>query len=697
MFSSLLPCESARVISKRAFAFIPLIISLATGHARAADAFSIADAARLRQVDAAAVAPNGASVAYVLRVPRVPGREKDGPAWAELHVVDVAGGASRPFVSGAVNVSAIRWRPDGGAISFLAKMGDDKHKRLYSIALDGGQARPLVTAGNDVSDYAWSPDGKQIAYLAADAEPADKEKRRKQGFKAEIYEEELHEAHVWIADATGAGQPRKLDLPGSAARVEWSPAGKQLIVKSSRTPLIDDAMMFSRLVVVDVESGKATGAIETEGKLGDFQISADGKNVAFIGAEDKHDPAAGRLMVGPLTGGKPRDLLPKYAGHVVAIAWQGSDNIMYVGHEGVEATFGKVAVDGSLRKTILPAGGPIFTALTLAADGQSGALVGDAAQHPAELFAMKHGDSAPRRLTNSNPWLASRAPIQQEVVRYKARDGLELEGIVFYPNGFQQGQHYPLVLVVHGGPEAHVSDGWSYTQARVLAARGFVVFEPNYRGSTGRGVDFSKLDQHDYAGKEFDDLVDAVDHLVEKGVADPKHVGVTGGSYGGYATAWCATKLSERFAAGVMIVGLSDNISSWGTTDIPQEMYLVHARAWPWEDWDFFRERSPVFHAQNSQTPLLILGGAADTRVHPSQSLEMYRYLKLANKAPVRLVWYPGEGHGNQNAAARHDALIRTVEWLEHYLKGPGGEPPAYDVDYKLDDFASDPIAAPAD
>ena len=134
----------------------------------------------------------------------------------------------------------------------------------------------------------------------------------------------------------------------------------------------------------------------------------------------------------------------------------------------------------------------------------------------------------------------------------------------------------------------------------MAAARGFAVFYPNYRGSTGRGVEFSKLSQGDPAGKEFDDLVDAVDHLVAAGLVDQDKVGVTGGSYGGYATAWCATRYTDRFAAGVMFVGISDKISKVGTTDIPDEEFYVHALHRPWENWQFFLERSPIYHADGA-------------------------------------------------------------------------------------------------
>jgi dipeptidyl aminopeptidase/acylaminoacyl peptidase len=274
---------------------------------------------------------------------------------------------------------------------------------------------------------------------------------------------------------------------------------------------------------------------------------------------------------------------------------------------------------------------------------------------------------------------------KQETVKYKARDGVEIEGILIRPLNEQAGAKSPLILCVHGGPEAHESNGWLTNYSRpgqMAASRGMAVFYPNYRGSTGRGVAFAKSSQGDAGGKEFDDLIDAVDHLIAAGVADGAKVGITGGSYGGYATAWCSTRYSERFAAGVMFVGISNKISKFGTTDIPDEEFDVHALHRPWEMLDFFRERSPITYADRCKTPLLILGGKDDTRVDPSQSKEMYRWLKVRGQAPVRLVQYPGEGHGNRKACAKLDYSVRMMQWLQHYLAGPGGTPPALDVEY---------------
>jgi dipeptidyl aminopeptidase/acylaminoacyl peptidase len=378
-------------------------------------------------------------------------------------------------------------------------------------------------------------------------------------------------------------------------------------------------------------------------------------------------------------------VLPAYGGHVGAIAFRANDTLIYVGNEGVQTVVAEVKIDGTNRRTVIPAGEPVVGSIALSADLKTMAFVGDAPTHPSEVFLVAAGATTPERVTNSNPWLADMRFAKQEVVKWTARDGLQLEGVLVRPLDEQPGQHYPLILTVHGGPEAHERNGWKTAYSnpgQFAAARGYAVFYPNYRGSTGRGVAFSKLSQGDAAGKEFDDLVDAVDHLVKIGLVDTKKVGITGGSYGGYASAWGATYYSARFAASVMFVGISNNISRVGTTDIPNEEFLVHALKKPWEDWDFKLKRSPIFYSDRHRTPLLILHGTADPRVSPTQSAELYRHLKQRNQAPVRLVWYPGEGHGNRRAASRLDYSLRMMEWFDHYLQGRGGEPPAYEIDY---------------
>jgi dipeptidyl aminopeptidase/acylaminoacyl peptidase len=355
---------------------------------------------------------------------------------------------------------------------------------------------------------------------------------------------------------------------------------------------------------------------------------------------------------------------------------------------------GTVTLDRVREDVLEPGvdGDPVYTHFSRAEDGGSMALLGSSATYPTELFLVtgtaKSGDKTPKRVTVSNSGLADKSFAKQTTVRWNGRDGLELEGILIYPLNYVEGRRYPTIMYVHGGPESHETNGWltSYSRpGQVAAARGFAVFYPNYRGSTGRGVEFSMLGQADAAGKEFDDLIDGVDHLIELGVTDPEAIGVTGGSYGGFASAWCSTFYSDRFAASVMFVGISDNVSKVGTTDIPEEMFLVHHRKRLWDDWDYFVERSPIRHVEKNQTPTLILHGKEDPRVHPSQSLELHRHLKTLKQAPVRLVLYEGEGHGNRKAASRLDYNLRMLRWMEHFLQNDGEQSPPMRIDYRAE------------
>ncbi|MDX1643445.1 MAG: S9 family peptidase [Thermoanaerobaculia bacterium] len=689
---------TARPGRKLVFPVAVVVALVVASLAVAQDRLTLRDVAQLRTVVEAEISPDGDQIAYLLAVPRSPGEGEDGGAWTELHVVESTSGDSRVYVGGEVDVSKVAWHPDGSAISFLTKRGDDETRSLYSIPIDGGEARRVLTHATDISSYEWSPGGDRIAFLASEEKPERQEKLAEKGFKAEIYEEQLLDVEVWTAtieDGGVVGEPRLVGLEGSASELHFAPDGEHLVVALAPTSHIDDHYMKRRVHLVDAASGEMVAKIDNPGKLGKVAVSPDGETIALLGGADPHDPGQNRLLVAPRSGGAPTELLPGYEGDFVDFAFESPNSILFVAHEGTEAKIGSMTIDvGAIEgaaaaqpsyRELVPAGGPIFESLSLSRDGTTAAFLADSPLHPTEVYRLAEGDAAPARITDSNPWLGERRLAPQETVTYEARDGLEVEGLLIRPLDEEPGKRYPLILVVHGGPESHYSDGWLTrysTPGQVAAAEGYAVFYPNYRGSTGRGVAYSKLHQADYAGGEFDDLVDGVKHLVGTGLVDEARVGITGGSYGGFASAWGATALTEHFAAAVMFVGISDQVSKFGTTDIPNEMFMVHGRKYPWDDWDWYRERSPIYHTPGARTPILILHGKEDTRVHPSQSMELYRYLKVLGNVPVRLVFYPGEGHGNRNAAARYDYSLRLMRWMDHYLKGPGGEPPPPELDY---------------
>ncbi|HBU43301.1 MAG TPA: S9 family peptidase [Microbacterium sp.] len=653
-----------------------------------AGGMTLEQVADLRSVSAAVISPRGDTIAYTLSVPRKLVVEDDGSAWTELHVID-EDGTHRPFVTGEVSVSSIGWMPDGSAITFLSKREGDEHTRLYAIPLSGGEARPIATLETAISSYSFSPDGDSVALLAFEPEDPELEKERKLGFDQYAFEEEWKPRRVYIHELGDAdAEPRMLEIEGSAQRAAWSPDGDRLAISVTPRQLVDDTLMFQRLRIVSPE-GAEIGRMDNPGKLGEFAWSPDGEHLAFISGETIHDPSAGRLMVAGKDGGAMTNLLPDLMGQVEAIEWHTPSTLRFIVHEGVEARVGDVDLDGNPEETRFRLGGPIWSDLSIARGNGRMALLASTPEHPTEVYRFGFGVGSPQRMTNSNPWLSEVDFAYQEVVTYEARDGLEIEGILVYPLGFEPGKRYPLILAVHGGPEAHYSNGWltRYSlPAQPAAAEGYFMFFQNYRGSTGRGVEFSMLSQGRYAKEEFDDLVDGVDYLIGAELVDGDRVGITGGSYGGYASAWGATYYSDRFAAAVMFVGISEQFSKFGTTDIPQEMYLVHARQWPWENWDLFAEASPIRYAERAQTPILIMHGDSDPRVDPRQSEILYRYLTLQeNPPPVRLVFYKGEGHGNRRAASRYDYSRRMMRWMDHYLKGPGGAPPPVRIDYGLD------------
>ncbi|MSQ94217.1 MAG: S9 family peptidase [Gemmataceae bacterium] len=684
--------------------------------ASAQDTFTPQHVAKLRIVTEAVISPDGTQVAYVLAVPRDLAKEKDGGSWTELHVVDTKG-TSTPFITGQVNVGSIGWTPDGKDITFLTKREKDTTRCLYLIGAKGGESRKIVEHGTDIQGYSFSGDGKQVAFLATEPIAAAKKKLNDQGFNQEVYEEDQPFVRVWLASlprkrgeddaktspANAGGSPRMLKLDGSASELHFNPKEDKIAVALAPNPLIDEHIMFRKVHIVDLATGKATN-LNNPGKLGQLAWSPDGKKLAMITGADKHDPKEGRVWTYTIGNAKMDKTITDqgnvwpyiHNGHVESIGWLDSEELISQEAIGIRSVTFWTHFSGPKEKGrrvfnhTSPEDTLVLGHISVAQNGENMAFVGQAASHPPEVFIdakLAEKTKGLHRLTNSNPWLKNMKFAKQEVIRYNAKDGLQLEGVLIRPLNEEKGKRYPLVLHVHGGPEAHYSNGWITRYAdlgQIAAARGMASFYPNYRGSTGYGVEFSMKGQKEAGGKEFDDLIDGVDHLIKMGLVDTQKVGITGGSYGGYATAWGSTYYSHRFAAGVMFVGISDWVSCSGTTDIPQEMFLVHHRKWLWDDWDYFKKASPIAHLDKAKTPLLIMHGKNDPRVNPGQSLEMYRHLKVRNQAPVRLVLYPGEGHGNRRAASRFDYNIRSLQWMEHYLKGPGGKMPAMEIDYGL-------------
>lgn len=644
----------------------------------------------IKNVSAVEVSPDLNYAVYTLNVPRS-FSDKPGSEYRELHLINLTDRSSRPLIEGAVNINSIKWRSDSQKITFLARLGEDKTTCLYQISIDNGKSEKILSAGKSISSYQFSNDETYFAYVSTNNVDNRKGKLVSKGFDAEVFEEEYSDLNLYIYDVEKK-ESRQLTEGVSVFGFQISPDSKFIAAQIAIKNLVDDSYMFKRIFLIDVESGKRTQLIDNPGKLSAISFSPDGKHIAFVSGANINDAVSGSLFIIPSDNSKRFENIRNYTkgfiGSVTGVEWLDNNTVLFSSEEGVYTTLRTVKIDDKESEIILEPGKVTLYGFSL--QKTLIGISGNSPEHPLEAFLFDTESKQLDRLTNSNPWLKDIRLAKQERIVYHARDGLEIEGVLIYPLNYKEGNHYPLITYIHGGPEACEQNGWNTSYGKwgqIAAAKDYFFFLPNYRASSGRGVDFTMMGFGDLAGKEFDDVIDGIDYLIEKGMVDKNKVGIGGGSYGGYFSAWAATKYSDRFAAAVVFVGIANQLSKAHTTDIPLEDYYVHWGIYPHENFELYLDRSPVKYAANCKTPTLILAGKEDPRIHPSQSLELYRTLKLHGKAPVRLVFYPGEGHGNRKNTSRLDYAVRTMQWFDFYLKGevPSGNLPDKYIEFEIE------------
>lgn len=625
--------------------------------------------ANMKAVTGSTISDDGNFVAYTVSVPADAFKE-NATNKTHLYVLNTTTGVSKPYFTSS-GVSQVTFRPAKGTITFLTKQSGDSTNALYELSLTGGEATKLFSYNTNISNYSWQTDGNRLAFSISEK---DNKPKTPLSYSPDFYEENFSQRKGFIVNLSENNpQPQQLNVDGNIYMMNWSPDGSKIAVSAAPTSSVDDSYMKQGILVVSSSSRNVIATIDNEGKLGQIEWSPDNNQLAIKAANDLHDPIDGRILIVSANGGKPAIINPNYQGKYESIKWTDANTIHYLASEGTSSVLGTIRPDGTRNQQIFKTDAHNITSFSRASNGAI-SFTASSPQHPTEVFTLAtKRNASPQKRTNNNPWLSEVQLGKQEVITYKTRDGkYDIQGILMYPLNYRKGTKVPLITVVHGGPEAHYTNGWltAYSiPGQMATAKGYAVFYPNYRGSTGRGVEFAYSSQGDLAGKEFDDIVDGVDYLIAQGLADEKRIGVTGGSYGGYASAWMSTYYSDRFAAAVMFVGISNNLSKWGTSDIPEELYLVHSRKRIWNDWEGYLKRSPVYYVDRSQTPILIMHGADDPRVHPAQSMELYRHLKVRKpELPVRLIYYPGEGHGNRNSGSKYDYNLRMLQWFDTYL-----------------------------
>jgi dipeptidyl aminopeptidase/acylaminoacyl peptidase len=650
----------------RVFAMlVPLLLAPAATQAQGLTPEQVVS---LRVVGSVVMSPDGRQVAYTVTAPRDSAEER-GLSFSELYVTPVGQAQPRAIVERPRSAAAPQWSPDGSSLAFAAVLPARPGRQVYSVPAAGGEPTPLTASSQGVIAYAWSPDGRSIAYTEMVPEPAGAAERRARGDDVIVWSEQGRFTRLWVQPI--GGQARAITPENrNVLDFVWAPDGASLAIQATEQLGADAELMFRQIYSVPAAGGAMRQLTQTQGKLGPMAFSPDGRQFAWLGAVAMNDPLAQSVFVIPATGGTPRNLMPGYEGSGVWLGWMDNSNVVFVTQESTRTALNRVPAAGGQVTRMLGGGAEIFGAVSFDARRQTFASAASTSRHPAEIFIGNVRGRSMQRLTTHNPWLSQVALGAQETVTWAGAEGMRMQGVLVRPIGFQEGRRYPLAILPHGGPEGVDLDGWTTSPlypAQVLAGRGYVVFLPNYRGSGGRGVDFTRANHRDLGGREFDDVLLGIDHLAAIGLVDPDRVGISGTSYGGYFSAWAATRYSDRFRVAIPFAGLTHWMSFMYTTDIIYEMSVTHWDLWCHENVGLCWDRSPIAHLANARTPTLIGHGLVDERVHPEQSIELYNALRVQG-VPVELVLYPREPHGLRERAHQLDYMRRINQWFDRYL-----------------------------
>lgn len=613
------------------------------------------------------ISPDGEWVVFVVRL----FAKKDVHPVSDLWIAPFSGGEPRRFTSGEWLDEAPRPSPDGSRIAFLSDRAERGEKSLYVIPTDGGEALRIFDEQGDVSEPSWSPDGRSVAVLFTEPEAQEEKERKERREDAKVWDAHPKYRHLWVIDAENL-KAHPVSPEGRQVRgYAWSPDGERLAINTSATPRVDDRFKETEVAVVPREGGTSRTIFRTFGLAEDLVWSPDGTYLAYRSR-------AGRVLYGeyvyrrPLEGSEAVCLTPHYGGTGEHLGPFADGDLLFLAHEGVASALYRLSWEGKrARLRTGEVSGTLGNFVSASEDGGRLAMVWQHSTRAPEVYLaeVRGAGWGPVRRTWFGAELEEAALGEVEVVRWESDPGVEVEGMLVKPRDYHEGERYPLVVQVHGGPTSLWAEKFCASWrdwAQVLAGRGHAVLLPNPRGSTGRGPAFSNAVFGDVGGGELRDVLAGVDAMVERGVADPERLGIGGWSWGGYLTALAVTR-TDRFKAAIIGAGVSNLISDNSLGDIPSAN-LSYFREALHHDPDPYYERSPIRGVRNVRTPALILHGEEDRRVSTAQSIEMYVALRALG-VKTQLVTYPREGHSIEEREHQLDVVRRIIVWFEEHLR----------------------------
>lgn len=640
------------------------------------------DIYRVQYVHDLHVSPEGKWISYTLTTIDRKADKRHSAVW----MVNWEATQDLPLTAESSSDSSARWSPDGKYLAFISSRPPDSTSQIWLLDRRGGEARQLTNVKGEIEDYHWSPDSKRLLLEMDD--PDDSSTSEKSDTKPKVSKpiviDRFHfkgdgggyltssVAHLYLFDI----ENKKLDaLTGKKSEestAAWSPDGSLIAFVSTDFDEPDQNSEES-IFIAEARAGAQPRKLLTNFSPSGQRLvwSPDGKQLAFLqGFEPKFNAYnMNRLAVTAISGGAPRVLTSRFDRGVSDHEFtpDGSTLTFLVTDDRLIYLAKVAAGGGNVERTTSS------NAVLMERESEGGHTAVAAATDTSatEIYALENGNL--RKLTSHNDALLSEVQLGAvEDISFHSKDGAEIHGMVVKPPSYEAGKKYPTLLWIHGGPNGQDDHALPFTlyplqlERQFFAAHGYVVLAINYRGSSGRGAEFTRSIFADWGNKEVADLLAGIDYAVQKGYADPERLGIGGWSYGGILTDYTIAT-DSRFKAAISGAGSANQISMYGS-----DQYIVQYHneiGPPWRRQDLWMKLSyPFFHADRIHTPTLFVGGQSDFNVPIIGSEQMYQALRTL-KVPTQLVIYPEQHHLLTRPSYIHDRLERYVAWFDKYLK----------------------------
>jgi dipeptidyl aminopeptidase/acylaminoacyl peptidase len=630
------------------------------------------------------LSPDGKHAAYVVRTPVMEGEKSEYNS--QIWVAALDGSFNYQYTRGEKSSTSPQFSPDGTQLAFLSDRNEKN--QVFVMRLMGGEPEQITHEEKGVSAFQWSPDGQSFAYTATDPDSEEEKKRKQEKRDVILVDKQFKYRHLhtipFAADQEGKRQSQRLTSGNFQVNsFDWSPDGTEIAFSHSPEPTFNTSFLESDISAVPADSGAVQEIVKRPGIDQDPHYSPDGQTIAFVTSGGKAEPIGladlalvqregGKVMALPYTPNRSSNIIDWQAdgkGLVIAEPYKTSVVAMAVSIPSKlnedRTSMGNI---GEAKPRILGSLAGTAGSFAMNKKGQLGYTY-QTPDQPMEVYLADADGQPAQKLSAVNTEVAIPAMGKTELINWKSsHDGMEIEGLLTYPIGYEKGKKYPIILQIHGGPAGvftkSFTGGPSIYMTQFFASKGFFVLRPNPRGSTGYGKDFRFANFKDWGYGDYEDLVSGVDHVIKEGMADKDQQYVMGWSYGGYMTSFVVTR-TDRFRAASMGAGLPNLVSMVTTTDIPDYL-AAHMGEEFFNDYETYEKHSAIYHIKKVKTPTQVIHGQNDLRVPFTQGQEFYVALKRLG-VDTEMVVYPRTPHGPREPKFLMDVSQRILTWFEQY------------------------------